>query len=57
MTKKLQLHGEGVVIEADDVQKRADRAELKVALGELSSARQALEGRRLRQAPGRRCSS
>ena len=30
--------------QGDDVQKRAVRAEMKVALGELSSARQALEG-------------
>ena len=30
--------------QGDDLQKRAVRAELKVALGELSSARQALEG-------------
>ena len=33
----------------DDVQKRAARAELKVALGELSSARQALEGEETQQ--------
>ena len=36
----------------DDVQKRAARAELKVALGELSSARQALEREEI--APGTR---
>ena len=36
----------------DDVQKRADRAELKVAFGELSSARQALEEEEI--APGTR---
>ena len=36
----------------DDMQKRAARAELKVALGELSSARQALEGEEV--APGTR---
>ena len=36
----------------DDVQKRAARAELKVAFGELSSARQALEEEEI--APGTR---
>ena len=38
--------------QGDDVQKRAARDELKVALGELSSARQALEGEEV--APGTR---
>ena len=38
--------------QGDDVQKRAGRADLKVALGELSSSRQALEGGEI--APGTR---
>ena len=38
--------------QGDDVQKKVARAELKVALGELSSARQALEGEEV--APGTR---
>ena len=38
--------------QGDDVQKRAVRAEMKVALGELSSARQALKGEEV--APGTR---
>ena len=38
--------------QGDDVQKRATRAELKVAVGELSSARQAMEGEEV--APGTR---